>query len=548
MPTIDLVPPRDWPTLGPLALAWMEHYLCHGPGDVQGEPLFVNAEAAQFIYDCYRIYPADHPKAGRRVVTYGCLSEPKGFAKSELAGAVSCFELLGPARFDGWNAAGEPVGKPITYPFIRALATEEGQTGNTYGNVMAMLEYARDTFGADEWGFDRLDIGATRVLVGKAGKDGEVRPSTAGAASKDGGKETFAVADEPHLYVLPELREMHDVVRRNNRKRRAAEPWMLATTTMFEPGQGSVAEDLYEEAEKLLRTERRTFGFCFHHRQGFEVVDPDDDEEILNSLAEAYEPVDHIDTELVLSESFRAPGAVWAKNVRYFLNLKHQGENKAIDPVTWDEQADPTREVADGAEVVLWFDGSDRGANADDTVFGLWTVEERPHLVLLEHWAGTGRQDYRVPRNQVKKAVEAARSRFKVRRFVVDPAYWRDEASDWDELFGTVREDGKDMPVVVGYEMSRKAQVGHAIDRFRGAHHEQRFTHDGSQRLRWYALNALLVSTGGRADYWQLGKPTLPEKIDGLVGAVIGYDELAQLPAPTPPRNTWLMILGGDKA
>lgn len=535
MPTTSLVPPRDWPTLGKLAVEWMEHFLCHGPGDVQGRQLYINEEAAQFIYDCYRLYPQDHAKAGRRIVTYGCLSEPKGFAKSELAGALSCFELVGPARFAGWKSDGTPDGRPVVYPFIRPLATEEGQTGNTYGNIFTMLEYARDTHGDTEWGFNRLDIAATRVLVGKNGKEGEVRPSTAGAASKDGGKETFSVADEPHLYVLPQLRSMHSMVRRNNRKRKEAEPWMLATTTMFEPGQNSVAEDLYEEADRLAKTERRTWGFCYHHREGYEVKDPDNDEEILNSLAEAYAPVlDHIDVESILTEEFRAAGAVWAECVRYFLNRKHQGENKAVDPVKWDNQADPTRVVADGTPVVLWFDGSDRGPNADDTVLGLWTVEEKPHLVLLNYWQSSGRQDYKVPRDEVGSAVRAAFDRYDVRRLVMDPAYWRDESRDWEIEFGTVVEDGKEVSRVLQFEMSRAAQTAKAIDRFREAHHEMRFTHDGSDRLRFYALNALLVKSGGRADYWQLGKPTLPEKIDGLVGAVIGYDELAYLPIPAP--------------
>ena len=42
-------------------------------------------------------------------------------------------------RCDGFDANGDPVGVPVHYPFIRCLATEESQAGNTYDNVEYML-------------------------------------------------------------------------------------------------------------------------------------------------------------------------------------------------------------------------------------------------------------------------------------------------------------------------------------------------------------------------------------------------------------------------
>jgi phage terminase large subunit-like protein len=81
---------------------------------------------------------------------------------------------------------------------------------------------------------------------------GRSRPSTASSASKDGGKETFAVFDETHLYNQPELRQMYKTVSRNMRKRKKiAGTWFLETTTMFAPGQESVAEGTYGLAEKI---------------------------------------------------------------------------------------------------------------------------------------------------------------------------------------------------------------------------------------------------------------------------------------------------------
>lgn len=550
MPVTRLVPPEDWPTLGWEVIDWLETYLCHGPGDVQGEPLEFDDEFVQITLDLYRLFPKGHRREGRRVVQYGGVSMPKGRAKSEWAGALCCAELVGPVRFGGWDAQGKPVGRPVTYPFIRPLATEQGQTGHTFGNVYVMLDHAAEHH-ARELKLTELDLGATRILLGKNGKNGEVRPSTAGAASKDGGKESFCVGDEPHLYILPELRNMHAMVRRNSVKRNNpnrdddAQSWMLVTTTMFEPGQDSVAESLYEEAEKeVLKPSRRFYGFCWHHREGFEVVDPDDDEAILASLSEAYgpaatvnSPTGHMDPEIILTGEFRAPGSVWAECVRYFLNRKHQGEHKAIDPITWKARGDARRNPTPGDSLLLWFDGSEKGKGNDHTVLGYWTVGPgKPHCGLIEAWEPvkeptTG--EYKIQRQKVRKKVAEVRETFRVVRMVCDPHKWVEQIDDWTEEFGDSPYMGAAKeyePVVLTFDTSKASKMGPAIDRFREGLDENLFTHDDTPEFRWYALNALLTKAQGHGDYHALVKEKHPLKIDALVGAVIGYDELANLP------------------
>ena len=533
MPLTRLVAPSEWPTLGWQIIDWTEKYLCHGPGDIQGEPLVWDEEFCQIILDCYRLFPKGHEQEGRRVVSYFGISMPKGRAKSEFAGALVCAELLGPVRFDGWDANGEPVGQPVTYPFIRPLATEEGQTGNTYGNVQTMLEHARELF-PSEWSFSQLDIGSTRTLIGKGGRLGEVRPSTAGAASKDGGKESFAVVDEPHLYYLPELRQMHAMVRRNTRKRKIAQPWMLATTTMFQPGQHSVAEDLYDEAEKLMEQQKRSFGFCWHHREGVMTESSwDDDVAQLASLKEAYGPAaDWMDLAGMIEHEIRAPGSVKAENARYFHNLRWKGDQRAIDPDKWDLLAAPHLNPLGGEFIAIGFDGSDRGEHADDTVLVGWVLTEKPHLFLINAWKRpefAGR-DYRVPREEIREKVTELREQFEVRRFACDPPGWREEIDSWDKEFG----ERFGEPVVVEVLTNRPTRMGPAIDRFLEAIDEQSFTHDGSPELRDYALNALLTKSKGRSDLPAIVKPTIDAKIDGLVAAILSYDEVAKMPPEQP--------------
>ena len=95
--------PEPFVTLGWSAISWIEHYLVHGPGDVQGQPIELDDEFAQFILKAYRL----DPETGARRVRRSFLSRAKGRSKSGLAAFVSCFEALGPARFDHWAEPGE---------------------------------------------------------------------------------------------------------------------------------------------------------------------------------------------------------------------------------------------------------------------------------------------------------------------------------------------------------------------------------------------------------------------------------------------------------
>jgi hypothetical protein len=128
-------------SLGYEVLDWIHAYCCHGPGDVQGEPLDYDDEIRDFLIECYRLDEV----TGRRVYREAVLSRPKGRAKSEIAGMVAVAEGLGPVRFDGWDATGQPVGRPVRSPLIKCLATEESQAGNTFQNA---------AFVAGEWGPD----------------------------------------------------------------------------------------------------------------------------------------------------------------------------------------------------------------------------------------------------------------------------------------------------------------------------------------------------------------------------------------------------------
>ena len=89
-------------SLGFQVCAWIEAFLPHGPGDVEGQPVELDDEFAAFIVRAYEVDTLGHRKVRRAVI-----SRPKGRAKSELAAFLACAEAIGPVRFSHFAKRGE---------------------------------------------------------------------------------------------------------------------------------------------------------------------------------------------------------------------------------------------------------------------------------------------------------------------------------------------------------------------------------------------------------------------------------------------------------
>jgi len=339
-------------SLGHLGVAWLEHFAIHGPGDVAGQPVTLDDELAGFFLDCYAL-----EKSGRRLYNSVFLSRCKGRAKSELAGFLVLFEALGPCRFASWAEGGEffswrdftyrytrgePMGHPITSPFVRCIATEELQSGHVYGVVFLNL-----TEGPLAEGLPSETAGITRTLLPGGG---EIRPSTAANASKDGGRESFAVFDETHLYTSAELRKMYATVRRNLTKRPAAEPWSLETSTMYLTGQESVAERSHELAGQIREGRVRTTAFLFDHRYGPPDVDIRDPSLLRAALAEAlgdFAPFADLDRRVA---EFYDTRNQTAENRRFLLNVATSADESWATSEEWLALAAPNVTVEEARE------------------------------------------------------------------------------------------------------------------------------------------------------------------------------------------------------
>jgi phage terminase large subunit-like protein len=470
--------------------------LVHGPGDIQGQQITLDVEFRAFIYSLYELHPKGHPQAGRRAYRRAVFSRPKGRAKSELAAMLVCAEALGPVRFAGWDDDGNPIGEPVTSPIIKCFATEEDQAGNTYDNVQYML--------ANGPVFDYypgLDVGLTRTFLPEGG---EIVAQTSKAQSKDGGKETFTVFDETHLWILPNLKRLHATVTRNLMKRPVSDGWSLETTTMFAPGEDSVAEETAKAAKSVQE-------LLFDHKQAPMDTDIKDDASLRKGLKFVYGPAAAwVDIEGLIAE-FRNPQNRESDLRRYWLNQPSTLEEKFTTPNVWDALADPARnpEPGTGARIVLSLDGS---YNNDSTALVYVTMDEKPHVGVIGAWERQidSPADWVVDVLDVEAAARKAMRDYKVVEFTADPARW--------ERSLQVMEDE-------GCVVSRFPQTSYrmtpATSGFSDLIATGGMTHDGDERLRRHVLNAVLRNDNRGKRLHKETKHSA-HKIDLAVATVMG--------------------------
>jgi hypothetical protein len=447
-------------SLGWVALWFIQTFLLHGPGDAEGEPVILNDEEAEFIASCYCL-----DENGRRLYDRAMLSRVKGWAKSEKGGFLGCFEAVGPCRFDGWARGGEtfkflgetytyqrdePMGHYQRYPFVRVLATEEHQTGQVYDTI----KHNFDSGPLSELKSVGMDVGNTRILL-PAPWGGEVRPSTAGAASKDGGKETFVVADESHLYVTNELRQMFRTVNRNLPKRGAvAEPWLLETTTMFQPGEESIAEVTFSQAKKIQEGKTRRARLYFDHRYAtLPEKELADEKKLRAAVREAYgdalQPTGWVSEDSVVDKIYD-PQNPPRDSMRYYLNEVTAASNAWVTPQQIEaieafkdecEQVDSFHDlyrtiIEPGEQITLGFDGSlydDStalvGCRVSDGLLFPILIDECPDGPEARSWM--------VDQPAFDAAVDKVFDEYDVVAFFADPPHWQAHIDTWEHDHGT---------------------------------------------------------------------------------------------------------------
>lgn len=514
-------------SLGYEVVAAIEEYMCHGEGDLQGDPAVVDAEMADHIVECYRL----DPNTGRRVYSESVLSRPKGRAKSEIAAWVGTGEGFLPCRFDGWDANGQPTARPVRSPLIKCLATEEGQAGNTFKTI---------AFIAGEWGMDNhpeiyLGAGGVRRYQSASAiylpHGGDIRASTSGSASKDGGLETHVVVDESHLYVLPELRSMYATVARNLGKRFDADPWIHQTTTMYRAGEQSIAEQI------LTMWRKGTLGaeVFVNHREAPGKIDIADTERTLGQLRYVYgAAAAWIDLDRKIRD-MRNPTICpdEATAARYFLNRSMPSKNAWIAKHIVEERVRPRR-VDMREPIAVGFDGS---LNDDTTVLRGCCLSDgyRFTLGVWEKPDGPESVGWEVPRAEVLATIREVYRERVVARGYFDPHEWRSDIDALAEEFGEK---------VIKWDTHRDVAMAGALDRLHAdLVNGVTFSDDDPIAIEHYG-NAY-VRMRGKLRLVRKEYPNSPRKIDTVVGDALAYEARADAIAAgwsNEPQDTRIIV------
>ncbi|MBC9954935.1 large terminase [Leucobacter sp. cx-42] len=440
-----IVPPLDlsYPTLGPAIADFIHERAVFGPGSLAGLPAELDADALAAIYRLYEVYPRGHRLEGRRRFSRGAFEWRKGMAKTEKAAWIAYAELHpeAPVRCDGFDANGDPVGRPVTQPYIPMMAVTEEQVSElAYGVLKYVVEEGPDSHLFDS-SLDRI-----LRLDHRGRPDGRAVPVSNSPGSRDGALTTFQHFDEPHRLVLPSAKNAHETMSANLTKRPLEDPWALYTSTAGAPGEQSIEEDVRAEAELIDRGEVKNPALFFFARWAGdehkdlmpraeapgipEVTHEQAMSNRIAAIAEATGPVGEFGPGQFesIAKQWDRPRADTAYLERVWLNRWRRSNSQFFDSTKLQALAKPGERIPLGAFISLGFDGARfRDATAIvatdiktgmQELMGLW---ERPENV----------DDWEVPEDEVTATFERIMKKYRVHKLFADPPHWTETIGSW---------------------------------------------------------------------------------------------------------------------
>lgn len=423
------VPPLDlsYPTLGPQLADFIEDRCVFGRGSLEGQPAVLDDEKRALLYRLYEIFPQGHRLAGRRRFQRAGVELRKGVAKTEFASWVVFGELHpeGPVRCDGFDASGNPVGRPVRSPYIPMMAVTEEQVEElAYGVLKFIVESCPDS--------DMFRISENRIIrLGWSGTQaGEAVAVSNAPGQRDGARTTFQHFDEPHRLFMPRQREAHETMLQNMPKRPLEDPWTFYTSTAGQPGQNSIEEDVRAEAEAIDKGEIEDPSLFFFARwAGPEHDDLSTVDKRIAAVAEATGPIGEFGPgqHERIAKDFDRKGADKAYWERVWLNRWRKSGSQAFDMTKIPDLLVPET-IEDGSFITLGFDGARR---RDATALVATDIPSGKQM-LLGCWERPENVDeWEVPVGEVSAVLDDAMKRFEVWQGYFDPPYWTEVVDDW---------------------------------------------------------------------------------------------------------------------
>jgi phage terminase large subunit-like protein len=378
---------------------------------------------------------------------------------------------------------------------IYSCAADRDQARIVFGDAKKMIEAEPELMAQAKLYRDAIEIPATGSIY---------RVLSSEAYTKEGLSPTLVIMDE--LHALPN-RELFDVMQLGMGARR--EPLLLSITTAGvktdSTGQDSIAYSLYQYGQKVIRGEY-------------------DDPSFFMAWWEASIEADHRDPEtwkianpafgdLNSEEDFvsavkRTPESEFRTKRT---NAWVSSQTAWLPSGTW-EAREIKREVDKDIPVVLGFDGSFSG---DASVIIGVTVEEQPHVFMIEAWEKQPEDDdsWRVDSLTVENAIIEACTKYNVLEIACDPFRWQ-------RSMQVLQDAG--LPIVE-WPSTSAARMIPACAKFYDAVVQEKLSQDGNALLTRHISNAVVKTD-------RLGPRIVKEyrgssrKIDAAVASIIAFD------------------------
>lgn len=494
------------PTLGPVFVAWAETMLVHGEGDLLGKPFRCPAWLKRAGYRTLEYDPSivdpntgAHPYLTKRVLIIG----PKGFAKTEGMAALALFLLAGPST----PTPNGPMQRHS--PNISVAAASYDQADKLYGD--ALRNMATGTPDSPAPLAPYVESYDKELQLRDA--PGRVYRVAAVAGTNDGDRPTAVFADELHEWTGRKAR-VHLVLTQGLEKRFNGLEINITTPDAADPD--SLLGQMVASAERVAQGELDDPDLYYLRYAAPEAAKIDTVSELAAAIDEAH-PAEWVDPPTT------AQGLL-AKNIppheirRYWLGQFVPAAGHWLPDGAWEDRTLYGPSPEPGTQVVLAFDGSYK---RDSTALVGCTLNG--HVFVIDAWERPldARDDWRVPRGEVKAVVADAMERYEVLELAPDPPGWHDEIESWEDTYGAT---------VVRFETNQLVRMGPACSRFYAAvaggdvdDGALPLTHDGDVRLSRHLRNAVPKQTT-RGTVITKKTTDSPLKIDIAIAAIVAFD------------------------
>lgn len=538
--------PGEIPTLGYEILDWITEMLA-APDSTEYTPFVPYREQEDFILRWYAL----DPETGRRKYNRGVLGRPRGWGKSPLLAALACVEALGPVVPAGWDADGQPVGRPwadLRTPLVQLAAVSETQTRNTWAPVLEMLREEAPIHDSVR-GLEPME---TFVALPNSGRMEQVASS---ARTIKGARALFAVLDQSEEWV----KQNGGVKLANTMRANAAKVGgtTLESPNAYIPGEGSVAEESAAYAASIREGRARNDGLLYDHREAPantsmterdapEEFGPDDEEYtgLVEGLRYVYGDSSGHPDGCLIHEPPCEPGhvdidrliaTIWdpAQDVQQsrsdFLNQITHASDSWVTSVEWEARKRLDTVIEDGETIVLGFDGSkgrNRGKADATALVGCRVSDGRmfcPQKWVWEQPDGPDGKNWTPDSFAVDSAVREAFARWNVVGFYADPSGWTSQIASWEAKFGRrLRVKATQSAPITAWPRGKDSRVIEHVERLRQAIANDEMTHDGSDALMRHMLNARRRNVRGGYLIYK-AYPDSPDKIDAAYAAVMAW-------------------------